>query len=252
VLSVFRGKGLVLSFLNIATNIKVDFLAFLNNYDDTFSSNWNHNSPFGRMDPISTYKNTARKINLGWNIVSEGLEDAIINLYRCQSLISMLYPVFDKNQLQGGISFSHMISSPLFRVKFANLIQDAKTGEGLICSIDKITYDPQEDSGYYFSDGKIFPQTVKMSCNLVVYHNHELGWQETEVIKTLDGGEDFDRENVENKKREPKFPYSAGELLSTAVLGLASQNEEASSLGEKKINEERIKQREEQIIGGKK
>ena len=49
-----------IDFVHIATEKCVTFKAFLNNFSDSYASNWNAESVFGRMDPIPIYQNTQR------------------------------------------------------------------------------------------------------------------------------------------------------------------------------------------------
>jgi len=120
-------RGLVLDLFHIPTGESVNFKAFLTTYSDQYNSSWESTEVFGRMDPIQTFKNTKRVISLGWDVVASSVEEAIINLDKCQRLFSMLYPVYETHDdtIPGSTT---MVASPLFKLKFVNLIQNVGTG----------------------------------------------------------------------------------------------------------------------------
>lgn len=140
-----RYEGYVLDFFHVPTKESVQFKAFLETYSDNFSSAWNQEEPFGRMDDIQTFKKTGRVITLAWSVPSFSEEEAIKNLDKAETLLSMLYPVYeeiplgtigekaDSNSDGVGLTTSIntrrrdvavMVAPPLFKLKFANLIMD--------------------------------------------------------------------------------------------------------------------------------
>ncbi len=188
-----------IEFYHIPTSKSVQFKAFLTRFSDQYASDWNDEESFGRMDPISTFKRTKRVISLGWDVLSSGIEEAVLNLERCSLLLSMLYP--DYEDLDGGAS--KMKTSPLFKLRFMNLIQNAanpglnaKDG-GLLGKMSGLTYDPDLEQGFFDSMNladeaikvkfalpqnhtgeSIFPQTIKFQCEFTVIHEHSLGWKD--------------------------------------------------------------------------
>jgi len=120
-------RGLVLDLFHVPTGESVNFKAFLTTYSDQYNSSWESTEVFGRMDPIQTFKNTKRVISLGWDVVASSVEEAIINLDKCQRLFSMLYPVYETHDdtIPGSTT---MVASPLFKLKFVNLIQNVSSG----------------------------------------------------------------------------------------------------------------------------
>jgi len=120
-------RGLVLDLFHVPTGESVNFKAFLTTYSDQYNSSWESTEVFGRMDPIQTFKNTKRVISLGWDVVASSVEEAIINLDKCQRLFSMLYPVYETHESEVPGSTT-MVASPLFKLKFVNLIQNVTPG----------------------------------------------------------------------------------------------------------------------------
>jgi len=132
-----KTRGLVLDLFHIPTNSSVSFKAFLTTYSDQYNSSWESTEVFGRMDPIQTFKNTKRVISLGWDVVASSIEEAVINLDKCQRLFSMLYPVYETHDPKVPGSTT-MVASPLFKLKFVNLIQNVGLGSDKLAAQQEI------------------------------------------------------------------------------------------------------------------
>lgn len=202
-----------IDFYHVPSGQSVQFKAFLTAFSDQFSSDWNDEEAFGRMDAISTFKRTKRIISLGWTVPSASIEEAILNQERASMLLSMLYPDYDG--LDGGAS--RIRTGPLFKLRFMNLIQNvaspgsnAKDG-GLLGKLNGLSYEPDLEQGFFDSmdpiaeapylnyaipnDARgelIFPQTLKFQCEFTVIHEHSLGWS-----------------NKDPRKDFENFPYSS-------------------------------------------
>lgn len=191
-----------IEFYHIATDKSVQFKAFLTQFSDQYSSDWNDEEAYGRMDPISTFKRTRRIISLGWDVVSSGIEESILNLERSSLLLSMLYPEYQS--LDGGAA--SIKTAPLFKLRFMNLIQNASTpgatakDGGLLGKVSGFSYEPDLEQGFFDSmnlseeagtvkfalpnnnTGELlFPQTIKLQCEFTVLHQHSLGWNNKEA-----------------------------------------------------------------------
>ena len=94
--TILANKGQYIEFFHLVSGTSVGFPAFLTQFEDQFTSEWNEETVFGRMDPVSTFKRTMRKINLGWDIVAESSEQAMENISNISRLIQMLYPSYDR------------------------------------------------------------------------------------------------------------------------------------------------------------
>ena len=183
----------------------IKFKAFLTQFDDQFEASFDGENVFGRMDAIQVYRGTTRRISLSWDVPSGNHTEAITNLRKCSKLMSYMYPVYqsvDPQNPQGRV----LTSPPLFRVKFANLITNTANGRGgavgadasesgLLGTINGFTYTPDLESGFFTdkSNGDLLPQTISLSCDFVVMHDHPLGWDE------------------QGKKAQPSFPYGQPE-----------------------------------------
>lgn len=186
----------ILGFYSLVSNLEVEFKAFLTDLSDNFQSSWNSEQVYGRMDPMGSFQNTKRVISVGWDIPAGSLEEAKSNMEAVRSLTSMLYPGYSGNPVtvKGDSTFTtanSMSRSPLVRVKFANLITNgggskAKDG-GLLGWIDGVNIQPQIEQGFIIDNKKHYPKLYKLSINLNVLHEHDLGFGEgTEVDKEGD------------------------------------------------------------------
>jgi hypothetical protein len=176
------------------------FKAFLTDFNDSFTSNWNKKEVYGRMDPIMTFQNTVRVITLSFDVPSYDHMEADLNWTQIDYLIRSLYPTYDGS--------STLSASPLFRVKFANLIQNAVTGQGLLCAIEGFQAVPDLDQGFFTDEQGgvaanqsggdarfLLPKTFNLSMTLNVLHEHSLGYGEHGQFR--DAGENFPHRNVE-------------------------------------------------------
>ena len=140
-----KKSGAKLVFKSTASGQSVEFAAFLTDFSQTFSSEWNTDSVYGRNDPIATFQGTKRTITLAWDIPSSSLTDAQGNLKNCEELARMMYPRYlngmekkkpiNKNKngkknpmLKSSKRFQTNIISapPLIKISFANLISSSE------------------------------------------------------------------------------------------------------------------------------
>ena len=192
----------VLKVYSLVSDLEVHFKAFLTELSDNFQSSWNSEEVFGRMDPMGTFKNTKRTIAVGWDVPAANLEEAKSNMEAVRTLTSMLYPGYSGNPVSINVDSDEMFTtansisrSPLVRVKFANLISkggggsvdedsddggsgDSAKNEGLLGWIDGINIQPQIDVGFLIENRKHYPKTYKLSFNLNVLHETDLGFNE--------------------------------------------------------------------------
>lgn len=217
----------VLSFFHIPSESDVFFKAFITTFAESYSSDWNAETVFGRSDPIYTFKNTQRRITLGWKIPAETIGEAYENLGKVQKLAQFLYP----NYADMGTSGALLSQSPLVRLKVMNLLAKAED-EGIdagsghaqnptwLFDMYKSTNDPSagqlgvitsmnvnhnlespEIGVIQKASNTILPKMIEVTIDFACIHETTLGWdQENNFI----GGD---------------FPYRAP--LEIPDLGLA-------------------------------
>ena len=57
---IANAKQLFLSVFSLPSQIEINLIAYLETYNENFSSDWNQEKVFGRQDPIATFKDTSR------------------------------------------------------------------------------------------------------------------------------------------------------------------------------------------------
>jgi hypothetical protein len=185
-------KGMVLDFYHIPSGFAVAFKGMINSFSDQYASEWNSESVYGRMDPISAFQGTARTISVEWDVVASTVDEAMLNMQKCETLMSMLYPSYAVGEKSNTIN-----ASPLFKFKFGNFAHDAGAGyesigarakeAGLTGYIGGFTFEPDFDSGIIdgpsdgslstsFEPGEFYPQKLTLSAEFTVLHTHNMGW----------------------------------------------------------------------------
>ncbi len=181
------------------------FAGFLTDFSDGFTSNWNSQEIYGRMDPIFTYKSTTRKISLAFDVPSISILGSIETGIVSQKLIKSLYPVYEDQEGRGTATIA---SPPLVRIKLANLIcrsdKDRKIENaqeaGLLGWIDGFTFKPELESGVFINDDNtvIYPKLYKVSFGFNIIHEHALGHK-------VSGGKHIPRITINNNPSQA-FP----------------------------------------------
>lgn len=157
------GEVLVFQDTRSSSN-SVSFKAFLNSFSQNFTSNWNTEQVMGRMDDIATFKNTTRSMSISWEIPSIDHTDASINLKRCNSLISLMYPTYKHG------AANTMSKAPFIRLKYANMVS-TPDGNGLLGYLTSLNWNPVLEMGSFHHNGNIYPKVITISVEFVVLHD---------------------------------------------------------------------------------
>ncbi|MCS5621320.1 MAG: hypothetical protein NZ656_05185 [Nitrospinaceae bacterium] len=187
----FVGQGQDLTIKHVPSGTQVEFPAFLDLFSDNFSSQWNSEDVYGRMDPIATFVNTRRSLSVAWWVPADSFEHAQENLAKANKIMSFLYPTYSSRS--GGATVINQ--GPLLRVSFGNLIKRAD-GSGLLGYVNGFTFDPALEYGMFNrkmtkegekatssittknpQNNEYFPKTFRLNFELIVLHEHSLGWK---------------------------------------------------------------------------
>lgn len=191
-------RAMVLDFYHVPTGYSVAFKAMINAFSDQYTSEWNTEVVYGRMDPIAMFQGTARTISVEWDVVAASVDEAKLNMSKCEMLMAMLYPTYvaegatDSSDANRKTSANQISSSPLFKFKFGNFAQDATKGPdaagaraksaGLTGFIGGFTFEPDFESGIIDcpdgDPGIFYPQRLTLSAEFTVLHTHDMGWAE--------------------------------------------------------------------------
>ena len=170
-------RGQRIEIKSLSTGDTIHFKAFLTSFNDSYTSSYDSEEIYGRMDPIQTFKQTARKIKIDFDIPAGSESEAAVNMNKVASLTRSLYPVF------GGEGTQSMKAPPLFKIKFMNLIQDATTGEGLIVTLEGFDFNPDVEQGFFINSNSMMPKLLRASLSMTVLHTHKLGSDSTGVAR---------------------------------------------------------------------
>jgi hypothetical protein len=204
-------KGLVIGFYHVPSETEVYFKAFITAFNETYSSDWNSESVYGRVDPIYQFKNTTRRVTLAFKIPASTTGEAYGNLAKVQTLLQFLYPTYENID-----SATTITQSPLVRIQVMNLLaqtspgsgDSARNGEalysnyisqadassGLLGVINNLSVNhnlENPDIGVIEKgDGDagniaILPKMIEVNLDFAVVHEQSLGWQNGTFINQL-------------------------------------------------------------------
>lgn len=183
-----------LAITHIPTGRTVSFPAYLETFSDMYTSEWNAEDVYGRMDPIATFISTRRSLSLAWNVPAASYEEAQLNLGKMNNLLSFLYPLYEAESVGGATAINQ---APLVRISFGNLVRNPVTGKGLLGYLNGFTFDPDLEAGMFYGDPtktrqgvdmnfdsdalypsvEYLPKTFRVNTEFNVLHEHSLGFQ---------------------------------------------------------------------------
>ena len=208
--------GFNLYFEHVPTGKKVAFPAFVTSHTDAYTSNWNEQTVFGRMDPIATFESTKRVSAMGFKVVAYSLSQAASNLNKINRLISFLYPTYTERSSKIGTTVN---MGPLVRIKYGNQITNVDNNKGLLGYITTgITVTPDLEAGVFAASGQP-SQTVtgvsgqeylykayELNFELTVLHEHSLGFVERNLARR------GNKKVYAFRSNRGSFPYNSGKF----------------------------------------
>jgi len=180
---------------HLPTNKAVTFEGWVTNFSDTYTSQWQEETVYGRMDPLATYQRTGRSIQLAFDIPNDDKQHAIDNMDKVRQLIKFMYPLYAAGAM---VQQNTLQSGPLLGLKWTNLISSPNnSGEKLIGYINGgLSYSPEVTEGGFIFGGleapkpdtpqkeseasiavkNYFPKKLSLSFTFTVLHTHLVGW----------------------------------------------------------------------------
>jgi len=199
-----RSRGQELQLYHIPSGTGLKFKAYVEDYQDKYTTDWTNADVYGRMDSIHQYQGTKRLITLDWVLPAGSQAEAKWNHQKLSALFQMLYPHYEAQGPTAASSATQISTAPIFKIKFGNLIHDPRFGEssgdadeaGLVGSIDGFIYAPDFEQGFVDGDvtkrmapglagpsesehGIMYPKLSKLSMELTIFHTFPLGFEES-------------------------------------------------------------------------
>lgn len=191
--------GYVIKIKHVPTQKTMLFKAFITTFNDTYSQDWNADPVYGRADPLYMFKQTNRKISMGFKMIASSAGEAYENLAKAQMLAQFMYPNY--TDLEGAKTISQ---GPLLRVQIMNLLQKTgkapdtgdssknvnlynsypnQTGDGMLGFFADVTFDynlESDEIGVFQRNGSILPKQINVNIgNFSPIHEQHLGWNES-------------------------------------------------------------------------
>ena len=225
--------------LGLHSGVDVKFQAMLTNFSDNWTSKFNPEEVYGRMDPIMTFQNTTRKLTIDFDVPSSAEGQATENLRKLSQLASSLYPGF-ADAAGGATTIS---TAPLHKITFANwatsggAIGDVQTS-GLVVAIEGVSFTPNLESGVIEIGPKILPKLYSLSLSMTVLHTEQVGWNAgfwmgsanypyTEEVDLGQGAQSFGPTEEELEQQEEAYQQAAADYMLDTQQGANA----ASGLG---------------------
>ncbi len=198
-------QNYLITVTHVPSNKMIRFKAFITSFNDTFTQDWNSEPVYGRADPIYNFKQTTRKISLGFKMVAASESEAYQNLAKAQQLAQFMYPNY--TDIDGAKTVSQ---GPLIRLKIMNLLRRTAGGnpgeegdpdptvlydnynngaetDGMLGFFSDVTFNwnvENTDAGVFQKGkGTILPKLIEVSIgNFSPIHEEHLGWTENNMF----------------------------------------------------------------------
>lgn len=180
---------------HVPTGNLVEFAGWVQNFSDDFSSTWNEQSVYGRMDPLVTFQNTRRSVSLQFDVVAGDIDEARLNNAKLNRLIQFLYPVYERDPsfkganttmqtISKGSMQNPIVAAPLLQFKWSGLVHNSENNGYLMGYLRGVNYNPDLDSGAFIEDNgsatTLIPQLINIQLEFTILHTHLNGWAQGE------------------------------------------------------------------------
>jgi len=199
----------------------VELRGVVSNVSLGWSSNWQEEVVYGRIDPIPTYSNTTRTCSITVQLITPAYASQIEKLALGQAkleklnvLANMCYPGYDFNVEKGGFSTGVLKSAPLVKFKYGTVITGKETAgefsEMLLGYIKSMNVDFQSDGLFAvgvtpFGTTQKFFQKISVSLEFGILHTHNVGYGSdgTPAVNKYDDSGILESDTI-------KYPFNYG------------------------------------------
>lgn len=116
-------------FHDLRTNEIVSFHAFLKVLTDSYSPTWEQTDGYGRIDPVFTYKNTKRSIELSFIAAATSEEDFDEMWWKINKIVTLLYPQWGVGRQLTASSTGAKFLQPFSQVPTASPVLRLRIGD---------------------------------------------------------------------------------------------------------------------------
>ena len=223
----YMSKGYFLSFRRVADRSNVvNFISFVEQFSDSYNSNFSQEVVFGRTDPLQRYQNTQRSITLSWALVGYNEDSAARNLQDTNRLVQLLYPGYTKHGTQKIYK-----TSPVVEMQYINLVNEQMSY--LPGTVSTFSFTPDLEFGVFENSYQVLtPKVLRLSISFNPLHKTALGFTE--------GSKNFPESN---------FPYFNTSDTSTDPQELTNYIEKSGELApEQNLYEQFTQAKEDEIL----
>jgi hypothetical protein len=118
------------------------FRAFINSINESITPNWQQETFYGRIDPVSTYRNTGRTFDVTFRVVSFSQDGLKIMWKKINQFCKMLYPSYKDSRLFAG---------PIARMRIGDLCA-TDDGRGLPGFFTSVNFSYDESTTWEMSN----------------------------------------------------------------------------------------------------
>jgi hypothetical protein len=225
-------KEALLIIKSLTYNVEFLFLPYNIKITENLTPDWNEQPVFGRMDPVSNFKRMGRTMTIAFQARQKSAgAGSFINLdgnellHIVDHLKKTLYPRYNSSQI--------MLSPPLFRVRYGNLIMAGENtiGRGVLCYITSFSANPVMDINkvqVYESSGltPFYPKIFDINLTFTVLNEQLAQSQDNNILTDRyfynfathyheqNKKEDFERDsNLDNKLTDEEKKAESEKVL---------------------------------------
>lgn len=99
---------------------KIEFRAFINSINESFSPNWGEHMDMGRADPKVMYNQFSRHTSLDFKIIALNRGEHVKNMEAMNSLSQLTYPIYKRGMGFNGIYVNMVVGKYLNAIGFIN------------------------------------------------------------------------------------------------------------------------------------
>ena len=251
-------KGFYIDIFHVNSGQNVKFKAMLEEFSDTFNSNYDEQYFVMQTQPIRKWMNTTREISVSWKAVASGISEAKQNMARVSMLTNMLFA--EQEKTKDGMMITKAGGSPLFKVRLQNLIGAPGTDFGPAETAGQLGYIANflyrfemEQTGFLHApslkdnavnagrsirrselgqENMVYPQVINLSFTFYPVYEKSPAW-----IRDESGEIKFNVNSVSGDKT--KFPYGVetDTVATRGNISLPSKTQAARDDAEAKAGE---------------